>query len=131
MIIPEGFATANIYLAVEDTVKYAKFIIEAFGGKEVGRSLRPNGNIANCQIRINTSVIMIASAGGFLKPSKSYIYLFVEDAAHSTNAAIAAGAQLVMELAEMPYGDLQSGIQDFEGNIWWISQRLTDKSYFD
>lgn len=73
MIVPEGFATANIYLAVEDIVKYANFIIEAFGGKEVGRSHRQDGNIANCQIRINTNIIMISSAGGFLKPSKSYI----------------------------------------------------------
>jgi PhnB protein len=44
--------------------------------------------------------------------------------------AIAAGADRIMDVADMPYGDRQGGVRDLAGNIWWVSQRLTDKPYF-
>jgi PhnB protein len=34
-----------------------------------------------------------------------------------------------MEVADMPYGDRQGGVEDPSGNIWWISQRLVEEPY--
>jgi PhnB protein len=44
--------------------------------------------------------------------------------------AIAAGARLEMQVADMPYGDRQGGVVDPSGNIWWISQRIAESAYF-
>lgn len=41
-----------------------------------------------------------------------------------------AGAEKIMEVGDMPYGDRQGGVRDPAGNIWWVSQRLTDEPYF-
>ena len=39
-------------------------------------------------------------------------------------------AEHIMDIANMPYGDRQGGVRDPAGNIWWVSQRLSDKPYF-
>ncbi len=45
--------------------------------------------------------------------------------------ALAAAGELVMEVANMPYGDRQGGVRDPVGNLWWISQRLAAGPYQD
>ena len=37
--------------------------------------------------------------------------------------------KLEMQVADVPYGDCQTGVLDPFGNIWWISQRLLDAPY--
>ncbi|WP_378212575.1 hypothetical protein U5922_011055 [Aquicoccus sp. G2-2] len=41
-----------------------------------------------------------------------------------------AGADVIMHADNMPYGDRQGGVRDPAGNIWWISQRLTQDPYY-
>lgn len=130
MKIPQGFTQLTPYLAVEEPIEYIEFLKNAFEAIEIGRSHRPDGNIANCQVKIGDAILMIASSGGGLAPSKSYIYIFVEDAHAAFSKAISHGAHVFMEVFEMPYGDLQGGVEDMAGNIWWISQRLVDEPYF-
>jgi PhnB protein len=43
--------------------------------------------------------------------------------------ALAHGATLQMEVADMPYGDRQGGVRDPNGNFCWISQRLVEAPY--
>ena len=42
---------------------------------------------------------------------------------------VAAGAESIMPVADMPYDDRQGGVRDAWGNLWWISQRLVDGPY--
>lgn len=71
---------------------------------------------------------MLAGSPAFPAMPASY-YLYVEDADAAMNKAIGAGATLIMEAADMPYGDRQGGVRDLCGNLWWISQRLVDGPY--
>jgi PhnB protein len=85
--------------------------------------------IANAQIRLGTSTVMVSEASPRLAPMAASYYLYVADAHQSVKQALAYGATLEMDVADMPYGDRQGGVRDRHGNIWWVSQRLTDEPY--
>lgn len=110
--------------------RFVEFLEATFDGEELGRSNRPDGKIANAQIRIGTSTLMVSEAPEKYKNMCGAYYLYVENADASMARAIENGAVLEMEVDDMPYGDRQGGVTDPFGNIWWLSQRLVDKPYF-
>jgi PhnB protein len=130
MYIPDGFTTVTPYFFVLDAERFVEFLKLAFGGDEIGRSMRDDGKIANAQVRIGSSTLMISEASARYKPMPGSYYLYVEDADASMQAALRNGATLEMEVDDMPYGDRQGGVVDPVGNIWWISQRIEKKAYF-
>ncbi|WP_428155624.1 VOC family protein [Brevundimonas sp.] len=130
MRIPKGFAGVAPYLFVAGAGDYIRFLQNAFGAAEVGRSLTPAGRIANAQVQLSGTTLMISEASDAFPPSRAALYLYVDDADAATDRAVQAGADLIMEPSDMPYGDRQSGVRDPAGTIWWISQRLTDEPYF-
>jgi PhnB protein len=85
--------------------------------------------IANCQVAIGTTTLMVSEASERFPPSRSSFYLYVENADESMQRALDAGANLVMAVADMPYDDKQGGVADPSGNLWWISQRLVEEPY--
>lgn len=129
MYIPTGFGTITPYFFVKNAERFVSFLVKGFGGTEVLRSLRPDGRIANAQVRIGTSTIMASEAGDSYPPMPTACYIYVEDAGKAMEQAIAAGGILEMEVSDMPYGDRQGGIRDPHGNIWWVSQRLVQAPY--
>ena len=131
MYTPPGFGTVTPYLFINNADEFISFLKLAFGGIEIGRTLMPNGKIANAQIKIGTTTIMLSEASEKYKQTFSSFYLYVEDAKLSIQNAIYAGAKLEMPISEMPYGDLQGGVVDPFGNLWWISQRIIKKPYFE
>ena len=130
MRIPEGFTTITPYFFVDGAEKFVEFLKSAFGGVEVGRSMRADGKIANAQVRVGTSTVMASEASTKYPAMPASYYLYVEDADAAMAQAVRSGATLEMPVADMPYGDRQGGIVDSWGNLWWISQRLEDKPYF-
>jgi PhnB protein len=126
---PSGFHTVTPYFLVKDGDLFVDFLIHGLGGVELSRHLRPDGKIANAQIRLGTSTVMVSEASARLAPMAASYYLYVSDAHQSVKRALAHGATLVAEVADMPYGDRQGGVRDPHGNIWWVSQRLTDQPY--
>jgi PhnB protein len=129
MYIPPGFHTVTPYFLVKDADLFVDFLIHGLGGSELLRTLRPDGKIANAQVRLGTSTVMISEASGRLAPMSASYYLYVSDAHQSVQQALAYGATLVAQVADMPYGDRQGAVRDRHGNLWWVSQRLTDQPY--
>jgi PhnB protein len=86
-------------------------------------------SIANCQVAIGTTTLMVSEASERFPPSRSSFYLSVENADESIERALSAGASAVMAVANMPYDDRQGGLSDPSGNLWWISQRLIEQPY--
>ena len=130
MHIPEGYGTVFPYFLVNDAERFVKFLKEVFDGSEVGRTVMPNGRIANVRIRVGTSTFMISEADGEnLKPMAASYYVYVEDADKTFAKALAHGATKLFEPRDMPYLDRQGGVIDPFGNIWWISTHLVPESY--
>ena len=128
MYIPPGFGTVTPYVFSEDPERLIAFLTEGFGGTETVRTMR-GGDVANCQIAIGTTTVMISQASERFPPSRASFYLYVDDADLSMKRALEARAQLIMPVADMPYGDRQGGVSDPSGNIWWVSQRFVQEPY--
>jgi len=131
MHVPPGFSVVTPYIFVTDAEGYVDFLCRAFGGEERGRSLRPDGRIANAQVAFESATVMISEAQADFPGGRSAFYFFVADAAAAMRRAMDAGAEKIMDIADMPYGDRQGGVRDPAGNVWWISQRLSDEPYFE
>ena len=130
MTAPAGFATVTPYAFVDEADAFVHFLVDGLGGTELGIHYRPDGAIANAQVRIGTATIMVSEASGDFPAMPASYYLYVDDADAAMARAIAAGAVSIMAVDDMPYGDRQGGVRDPHGNIWWISQRLTDAPYY-
>ncbi|WP_417229897.1 VOC family protein [Brevundimonas sp.] len=130
MNIPVGFGAVTPYIFADDAAAYLEFLDLAFGSEELGRSVAPNGRIANAQIRISGTTLMVSEASSRFPASRAAFYLYVDDADVAMARALGCGATHIMDVGDMPYGDRQGGVADPCGNIWWISQRLTKDPYF-
>lgn len=128
MHIPPGFSSVTAYFSVADADDFIKFLINGLGGVEVLRHM--DGTcVANAQVKINDSTVMLSEAIAEFPAMPSSHYLYVADADAAMDKAIAAGAEKIMDVADMPYQDRQGGVKDKHGNIWWLSQRLVDGPY--
>ncbi|WP_293389488.1 VOC family protein [Nevskia sp.] len=129
MYIPPGFNTVTPYFFVQNAETFISFLINGLGGTETCRTMRPDGLVANVQVVLGTSTVMVSeSSKGYPAMSGSY-YLYVENADASMARAIKHGAVLEMAVQNMPYGDRQGGVRDAHGNIWWISERIVHAPY--
>ena len=128
MYIPPGFGTVTPYIFADDAERLVKYLVQGLGGEETCRTMRGD-TIANCQVAIGTTTLMVSEASGRFPPSRSSFYLYVANADESMQRALDAGASLVMKVGDMPYDDRQGGVADPSGNLWWISQRLVEKPY--
>ena len=129
MYIPPGFGAVTPYFFVKDADAFVRFLVDGLGGIEIIRTLRADGRIANAQIRLNTSTVMVSEASEAYPPMAAAYYLYVENADAAMARALAHGATLDMPVGNMPYGDRQGGVRDPHGNLWWISERLVQAPY--
>lgn len=128
MLIPPGFQTVTPYVFVDDAPRFLDFLVHGLGGTEILRHTSGD-RIANAQVRLGTSTVMVSEASAEYPAMPGSYYLYVEDADASVARAVEAGATLVLAVADMPYGDRQGGVRDAHGNLWWISQRLVEGPY--
>ena len=130
MYIPEGYGTVFPYLLVDDMARFVDFVQKVFDATELGRTVQPDGRVANCRLRIGTTSFMVSEAAGEgFKAMPTMHYIYVEDTDATFAKALAHGAKKVMDPANMPYDDRQGGVIDPSGNYWWISTRLVEESY--
>ena len=129
MYIPEGYGTMFPYLLVNDVTRFVDFIQNVFGAKELGRTTRPDGRIANCRLRIGTTSFMVSAGSESFEAMPAMHYIYVEDTDATFAKALKHGATKIMDPADMPYDDRQAGVIDPCGNYWWISTRLVNEPY--
>lgn len=128
MHLPPGFHTVTPYFFARGAERLVQFLVEGLGGTEVLRHLQGD-RIANAQVRLGDSTVMVSEASIAYPARPSSTYLYVANADAAMQRALAAGAREVMAVADMPYGDRQGGIEDPCGNLWWLSQRLVPGPY--
>ena len=128
MLIPPGYNTVTPYFFVDRAAEFIEFLVRGLAGEELSRQ-SGNDRIAHAEVRLGTSTVMISEARPDYPAMRAAYYLYVEDADATVASAIAAGAEQVMAVQDMDYGDRQGGVRDGHGNLWWISQRLVPGPY--
>lgn len=123
MFQPPGFPTVVPYLFVDDAPRLLQFLQQGLAAQLLSVHER-DGRIANAQLRIGDSILMVSEASPTYPAMPASYYLYVPDADAAVAQAVAAGASLIMAVADMPYQDRQGGVRDVAGNLWWISQHL-------
>ena len=132
--IPDGYHTVTPYLALRDAARAIEFYKKAFGAKEELRIPGPGGKIGHAEIVIGDSHIMLADEHperGHLGPqsrggSTVSIMLYLENVDTVVERAVAAGAKLLMPVADQFYGDRMGGLEDPFGQVWYVATHTED-----
>ena len=126
--IPEGFHTVVPYLTASDAAALIKFVEQAFDAKVTYCMKDENGNVRHAEAKIGDSMIMIGQARDEWKSRPGMLVLYVPDCDALYRRAVDAGAKVVREMTTQPYGDRSGGVEDSQGNQWWISTHVEDVS---
>ena len=126
--IPEGFHTITPYLVVNDAAGLIEFLKNAFDASVIRILIHENGKVGNAELKIGTSMIMVADGSAESRQMPLNAYLYVEDVDAVYEKAVAAGGNSLMAPVNMFYGDRNCGVQDKWGNCWWIATRIEEFS---
>jgi uncharacterized glyoxalase superfamily protein PhnB len=133
--VPEGYRRVTPHLTVRDAAKMMEFYKKAFGAVEKRRALGPDGKmiihaelqIGDCPVFLNDEFPdMNALAPVGFKGTSVTLHLFVEDADKQFQQAVAAGAEVVMPLADQFWGDRYGIVKDPSGHHWSIAHHAED-----
>lgn len=137
--IPEGWHSVTAYISVKGAVEAIEFYKNAFGAKETGRLLMPDGSIGHAELEIGDSKIMLAEENeqwGNLSPqtiggTPVSLCIYVEDVDAVFAKALQAGAKVTGEMVvkDQFYGDRTGGITDPFGHQWSIMTHIEDVSF--
>lgn len=115
-------------LRYDDAPAAIRFLVDVLGCTETLVVAGPNGSIAHAELRWpEGGGVMLGStshpADGVhdaMKPGSSAVYV-VSDQVDSIHAkAVAAGAEITVELHDTDYGSHTFSLRDTEGNTWTI-----------
>jgi len=126
--IPEGYHTVTPYLTVADAEAQIDFLKRAFGAEEKYRHTDDQGHVSHADVKVGDSRVMIGQARDEWKPRPATFYLYVEDCDAVYKQAMATGAKSLREPRNEAYGDRSGGVEDNQGNQWWIGTHVEDVS---
>jgi len=98
------------------------------GAKELLRMTNPDGTIGHTELRIGDSVVMLGQASEQWKAMPCMLYLYVTDVDALYRRAVQAGGVSIKEPQDQFYGDRTAGVQDKNGNQWWLGMHIEDVS---
>jgi PhnB protein len=134
--IPDGYHSAQPYLAVDDAAKAIDWYKQALGATERFRMDGPGGTVGHAELEIGDSVIMLSDPfpQASTKPPKelggtsSSVMLYVEDVDATVKQAVDAGATVTMEVGDQFWGDRMGSFSDPFGHSWSIATHVEDVS---
>ncbi|MEE1782568.1 VOC family protein [Streptomyces sp. SP17BM10] len=125
MQIPEHHQRTVIpHIMLDGAAEAIRFYENAFDATELFRLDGDDGRIVHAEIGIHGATLMLGDAhlAPFAPPSATVtsvaLHVYVPDVDALTSQAVAAGAELLSEPADMPYGARQSMLRDPFGHLW-------------
>jgi PhnB protein len=130
--VPEGFHTVTAQLILEDAASTIDWYKKALGAEERMRALGPDGKVMHAEIQIGDTILMVNDPmGGARSPkalggSPTSLWIYVPDCDALFNRAAAAGAKVVMPVADQFWGDRSGTLIDPSGFQWTIATHKED-----
>ena len=134
--IPEGLHTITPHLVVRGAAQAIEFYKKAFGAVEIGRAPMPDGKtLMHADLKIGDSRLFLVDdmpgmsgcpSTGELAATAVSFHLYVEDVDAVFNRAVAAGAKVVMPVADMFWGDRFGKLTDPFGFQWSVATHKED-----
>jgi len=120
MKIPQGHQAVMPYVLMDDADAFLDFVKAVFTVEVAYESRNDNGKRGHCEIRIGGSTIMFSNSTEQWKAGTVNLFVYVENADLAFNKALGAGATVIQPLENRDYGR-SCGVEDTQGNIWWIT----------
>jgi uncharacterized glyoxalase superfamily protein PhnB len=114
-----GYRSVTPRLFVDDVAAQVDFLRKVFaatGDVEPGRPV---------DLRIGDSVVMVSSAAE-REPFPGFLYVYVDDVDETFQRAVGAGAQVIEEPLDTPYGDRRAMVRDPFGNVFQVAHPLAN-----
>jgi uncharacterized glyoxalase superfamily protein PhnB len=117
------------HLVVNGAADAIKFYARAFGATEQMKLEGPDGKLMHACLSINGATLMLVDENPQWKAlgpkalggSPVTLHLNVPNVDHVTEQAVAAGAKVVMPVADMFWGDRYGVVEDPFGHQWSIA----------
>jgi PhnB protein len=134
--IPAEYFGVTPYLAVNDAAAAIEFYKTGFGATELMRLPNPNGKIGHAEVKIGNAIVMLADEAPeadhvspkTLGGSTVKLHMYVEDVDAFFETAVAAGAKVLIPVADQFYGDRSGRLEDPFGHVWLVSTHVEDVS---
>ncbi len=132
--IPDGYHTVTPYIVVTSAAQAIEFYRKAFGAENTVCMKSPDGKIMHAEIKIGNSIVMLGEESpqmGCVAPvsqkgSTVSFYIYVRDADAAFQQAVKAGAETVMPVSDMFWGDRHGQVKDPFGHRWSLATHKED-----
>jgi PhnB protein len=132
--IPDGASRVIPRLVCRDPVAEIDFITHTFGAEELARRPGPGGGVAHALVTIGSAMIMIESEWPAISnrapqpdgSSPVVLFVYVEEVDQSVERAVAAGAKVLIPIANQFWGDRTAWVMDPAGHVWTIATRVEE-----
>jgi uncharacterized glyoxalase superfamily protein PhnB len=143
--MPSDFPRAVPMLSFEDVGAAAEWLARAFGFRERLRYTEGDGRVTHAELELGDGVVMLGNPGpDYQSPARHRqvcaharrwsavpfvidgVHVFVDDVDAHFERARAAGATILSELEDTPFGDRHYRVEDIEGHRWMFGQRVRD-----
>jgi PhnB protein len=134
--VPEDFHTITPQLAVKGVAEAIDWYTKALGANELLRNLAPDGkSIMHSELLLGDSRFFVVDEfpGSMVSPASLggtsvTLHLYVQDVDALFGRAVAAGATVLMPVADQFWGDRYGILKDPFGHRWSIASRIEDLS---
>jgi len=117
--------TAYPVLKYRDARAAIEWLGRAFSFTPVSVIDGPDGSIGHAELRAGDGIVMLGSVRdddearfGATHVGECWCYIAIKDPDALYAQAVAAGAEIVMELTDTDYGSRDFAARDPEGNLW-------------
>ena len=120
------------YLLYEDVAGALDWLSKAFGFSERLRFEDEQGKVTHAEMSLADGVVMMGHPGPAYRSPKrlgqstQQVHVYVDDVEAHFRHAKEAGATIVAEPSDQPYGDRRYDAEDPEGVRWSFAQQVRD-----
>ena len=142
---PSGMPRIVPMLSYEDVGGAADWLCSAFGFRERLRYTADDGTLSHVQLELEDGLVMLGNPEGLYVSPKRHaetcesarrvyetpyvsdgLHVYVDDVAGHYERAQRAGAKILSELEETPFGDRHYRVEDPEGHRWLFAEHVRD-----
>src|SRR2546425_28272 len=110
--IPQKYGTVTPYLIVEGVPKLIEFLKHTFDAEERERINDREDHVGHAEVRIGSSIIMMADSTAQYNPIPSQLYVYVDNVDHAYERGLEAGGISEQKPATQFYGDRTAAVKD-------------------
>jgi PhnB protein len=127
LAIPPNQPQLTPYFTVANADKAIEFYKQVFGAKVLNQMASPDGKIAHATLKIGNAALMVSDPMGPQPQTiTGGVMIYVKDAKAIWDKAVQLGANGVMPVADMFWGDRWGVFVDPFGNSWQVATHIED-----